>query len=493
MHSFMVYDNTGAKEEQMKFSEFFELAHTQPSLDFIDVDNEEDIPLFFDPFVFANEDNAFSSICSTSINSFFETVLHCVRTQDHARGRHLLGNLNEPNELCLGWSKGKPRGRGIGVEQANQLYDRLAASEAAHSGLMADLSDCELFIDGIGPDKISDITANIIRGHLIEYTQAQCNLHNVPLSPVPSGPIWNERNLDWERRFVDLPVLSATPVILVPKRVVRWIGDLSHQHQKYYRHFVLNFLRDEHLRANTGLVHVLKNGTRRVYKKDLEERNPLSKDFVFRFSRENPAVLEGYKNAFRATKGVDVRDLDEDFNTELFVDSLIQALEDIPPGGDDASRFHNLIVGILEFVFYPNLYNPNKEHEIHEGRKRIDISYVNGAKDGFFFRVHTQRNISSSYIMVECKNYTGDPANPELDQLSGRFSPNRGRLGLLVARNFVNRDRFVARCRDTANDDRGIIIPLVDDDIIELLMLVRNGRRSRIDAHLENILREIIN
>ena len=160
-------------------------------------------------------------------------------------------------------------------------------------------------------------------------------------------------------------------------------------------------------------------------------------------------------------------------------------------GNNDATKYHRLVMGILEFLFYPQLIYPSLEVEIHDGRKRIDITFDNAAAEGIFFRLSNNFGIPCQYIMVECKNYTTDLANPELDQLSGRFSPNRGKVGLLLCRSFDNFDRFIERCRDTYRDSRGLIIPLVDNDIIQLLTSYSNWDSEYLDTFFSDRIRLI--
>jgi hypothetical protein len=122
----------------------------------------------------------------------------------------------------------------------------------------------------------------------------------------------------------------------------------------------------------------------------------------------------------------------------------------------------------------PNLINPVMQLEIHDGRKRIDITYTNMAVSGFFSWVAS--HYAAPHVFVECKNYTREIKNPELDQLAGRFSPSRGKLGIILYRQFENKDRFLERCRDTAKDDRGFIIPLDDNDLIELVAIRKSDQ-----------------
>lgn len=192
-----------------RFSQYFRINKGQNELDFVNIDTDKDTPLYIDPYIFNVREDAWSLYCREAIISFFDAVIQSIRDGDTSRGRALMNYLGEPNETCLGVSTGKPAGRGIGGNQADDLFDRLARSRAALTGLLSDLSECELFVDRIGPDKISDMTTNIIRRHLIEYTQAQCALHNVEMiKDVPSGKLWNSTKCKWEETYVDLPVID---------------------------------------------------------------------------------------------------------------------------------------------------------------------------------------------------------------------------------------------------------------------------------------------
>lgn len=345
------------------------------------------------------------------------------------------------------------------------------------------MSDCELMIPGIGFDKISDITTNIIRERLIEYTQAQCYLHNIPMQNVPSGKIWSSTEKRWHNgSYTNLPIADGKKIILVPKYAVVFKPSLSSQ--ELYNHEILEYIQAEHIAAMSSLVEVLKNGKRRVTKKSLKESTEyqMSKEFIYDFCNKHPDVISNYKNrkGKEALKIADINEIDEAFIAQ----SLMEQLHGIKPGGESASAFHSLSIGILEFLFFPHLMYPQKEHEVHSGRKRIDITFHNAATEGFWHALRTSPTIAATTIMIECKNYSNDIKNPELDQMSGRFSNLRGWFGIILSRQFVQKDLFYERCKDTAKDGRGIVLCLDDADIIALLTLVKEGKRNHMDRFL---------
>jgi hypothetical protein len=349
-------------------------------------------------------------------------------------------------------------------------------------------------IPGIARDKVSDITTNIIKVMLITYTADQCDMNGVPTRAVPQT-FWHPPSRSWRSDYVQLPVVlvreAEEPIILVPKIIARL--DLAYDAREYYRHHVLVYLQAEHMEAGTSLVHVLKNGRKVVYKKDLESEYPYSKEFLYEFSKERPKVLEAYKKSVAPTAPI----ANEEIETvqveprEISYERVCDELASIAPGNEAASEYHRKMLGVLEALFYPQLWRFRKEQEVHEGRKRIDISCENNATYGFFFRLNTYHKVLCPYVFFECKNYSSDPGNPELDQLNGRFSDRRGRFGILVCRKVEDKKLMLARCRDLLNDQGSYVLVLDDEDVCALLRARQGGERM-VSDYLEDLLRELV-
>lgn len=474
----------------MRFSEYYKLDKVQAELDFVDINVEQDTPLYLDPYAITNKEDGWSDKCSDLINSFFNEIIVAVNSKNKKKGVDLLSYLSEPEETCLGVSKGGNKGRGIGSEQAGQLYSAFANSRAAQSGIIEDLSDFALFIPNIGRDKISDITTNILRGQLIDYTQQQCNLYDIKIQQVASGFFWDPHALQWSQSYVDLPVINGQKILLVPKYAVRY--QVGVDYSTYYNYFVLDYLRSEHLRAQDSLVHALKNGKFRVYQKDLQARYPKDKDFLAKFTEAHPDIIKKYKDELK-TKSSRVPNIDdENFKEDEFSGYLIEKLKSIPPGNSDANKYHNLCIGIISFLFFPYLINPIKEKEINEGRKRIDILYTNSVNGGVFRRAALNPSFNAFLIPVECKNYSKDPVNPEFDQLIGRFNREGGKLGLLLYRESVDRGLIIKRCKDAVKAGQGCILPIDDEFLVTLLEKVKDGRRMSVDNFLDELYVEVI-
>ncbi len=454
----------------MKISEIFHLNKSQYELDFVDINPNADIPLFLDPYLISKMGFPLARSAYFTLKSYFEYLLDLLRSGDIQSAKEIFSYLGETNELCLGLSKGTPAGKGMGPTDATRIFASLMKSKAYKTGLMEDIEDFRIFVPNVDKDKVSDMTANIIKKQLIDYTQNQCLLWDIPLQKeITSGHFWNPAISKWDIEYTDMLVYNGRKIILVPKRLISF--SKAYSSQVYYDHFILNFLQNEHLKLQSSLVQRRKDNTPYVTKKSIKDKLPgMSKDWLANFTVKHPAIFAKFKDeAIKREKTPQNSDLCGEELSDI-TDYLIDGLDSIPTGREHASDYHKLIVGILELLFYPQLCNPIIEREIHDGRKRIDLTFDNCAESGFFFRLPQTHSIPSSIIMIECKNYRDDIKNPELDQMGGRFGVNRGMFGITTCRDIQNMALFLKRCQDTYRDGRGLIIPLVDNDLKEMLI-----------------------
>jgi hypothetical protein len=473
----------------VRVSEHFCLQRGQPFLDFVDVRIDTDIPVFVNPAAIRSLNSQWGSDCISLLQHYFETVLAKIRAGDKPQAIELLASLNERNEFHLGYSRGKSRGHGFGSISGASIWKALSESKAVKSGLIQDLEDTCLMIDGIGPDMVSDAICNIIRGPLITYTQEMCEYYGIPLTDgVNSGPIWNAQNEKWETSFVRLPMTPHGRIVFVPKLIVRF--GMWYSVDEYYRYYLLPAMQQDELHANTQLVKTLKSGEKKVTKKSLVEKYGAGKLAVIDQTLKRPSVLAKYKEEKekRAPHPLTHGDFAEIEGSERPQwPELLNAVRDIPTGTEYASAYEDAIERLLSALFYPSLCSPQKQQKIHNGRKRIDIKYVNAAQEGFF--AWLSQHYPAAHIFVECKNYGKEIANPELDQLAGRFSPSRGQVGILICRKIANKALFAERCRDTCNDSRGYIMPLDDDDLDVLV----NDLLTDVYAQTYPLLRRLFN
>jgi hypothetical protein len=471
-----------------RFSEYFQLNMSQSELDFVDVSNEYDTPVYVDPYAIEIRDDLWAARASEAIRSFFLEVLAALRSGDRFRAANLMSHLHEPRETFLGVSSGAPQGLGVGSGQANQLINAILNSSAYKSGLLTDLSEVSLYIPGIDRDKISDLTTNIIRHLLQEYTNEQCDLFAIPTTIYSGAPGWDAGRNNWVSRSARLPHIDGEPVMLVPKYIVR--RSLSLNSQEFYNKQITDFLVAETLRANSALVQTIK-GKRKVFKKDVREAHPLSKNYVAEMVLAHPELLDMYKELARRHSSLAVFN-DEDPSVTAICGRLASLFAQIPTGTRNAGDYHNLVLGSLTALFYPDLIQPHKEWGINDGRKRVDIVFTNAADKGFFAQRRDDAITHANTVIVECKNYSSDIHNQEIDQLLGRFDRNRGYFGIITCRDVDDKALLQKRLRDAASRGQGYILVLTDRDLVEMLQAKATLQDEVISQKLFRFFRELM-
>jgi hypothetical protein len=312
-------------------------------------------------------------------------------------------------------------------------------------------------------------------------------MYGIPLEEgVHSGLAWDPMRKEWDDSFFTrMIVAGGKPILLVPKIIVRY--DLLLTKQEYFRNHLAPALQREEIdKPGSKLVKTAKDGKKYVLKGDVEAEYDGDKSTMARLSFDRADVFHSYKEQKLAESSWPLThdQLSVATHTKrVDFDELLQSVLTVAPGAEGATRYHRAVGSFLTAIFYPALTQPIIEDEINQGRKRVDITYANVAKQGFFSWLVLQRH-PCSYIVVECKNYRSDLGNAELDQICGRFSELRGKVGILVCRSFANKYKFIQRCRDAALQRREFVLVLDDQDLRLLEEEVKQSLIEPRDADL---------
>ncbi|MCZ7538801.1 MAG: hypothetical protein M5U29_02550 [Anaerolineae bacterium] len=479
--------------EPVWFSQFFGIELPQYELPFVDFNIHSDVPLYIDPYAITKDPSNLAAQCHNSIVSYFQCLIEAIRLHETARVRQLIrGRLSEPSEIYLGVGKIARRGRGLGVEQERQVVDAITGSEAARVGAIQAIQEFELHVPGIGPDKISDLVANIILSHLATFTETVCASYGVATQPCAVSGFWNETLQEWDGEYFNLPVHGTHSYILVPKRFVRRERDLMN-HREFYDKFVLEVLQRELLSANDSLVQTLKSGERRVTKKSIREdtRYPYSKEFLSQFIIENPDVIQEYRDflhdGFKPTDPAiySGRSTIDDPRVE----DLLEYLKTVRTGRAGADAYHDTVFELLQFVFDFALVNFEKEYKMDAGRGRIDVIADNYASGGIFAELRQQYKAES--IPMECKNYADDLGNTEFNQLADRLSPTTSQFGMLFCRSVANREEMM-RHQALRWLRQNKLMLLIDDELLKEFVELRLSRSFEVlDRRMRMMIRGV--
>ncbi len=184
-----------------------------------------DTKLFVDPLLLEHSKSVpFGKSARKTFTSYFETIIKLIvgsKVKNDAPWKAAERKLQFPEVRyqCLGYGGSSTRGSGGGEAQTAMLVQ--TASEIIGLGI----TDPDLFVamalfeEGIGPDRISDMTCKIIMDDLIAYTQSICREVGVGIHQIKF------KLVNGDTFSGDLPANpydpEGGPVILVPQDVLR--------------------------------------------------------------------------------------------------------------------------------------------------------------------------------------------------------------------------------------------------------------------------------
>ena len=217
----------------MRFSEAFGIELSDAD-DWFDPHLTVDTKLFIDPLLLLESGDQWAEAHDELIAHFvhcYELVAQATSsTSVSAKAARRLLTFPEPYELGLGYTAAGTRGSGAGDRFAARMADGIAVAIAAGLGQPEHIEEIGILNEGIGADRISDATANVIRGRLIAYTQTIAQRHSLVLE---KHKVRHTRvSLDaarWHDEEIDLPTnpITGQPVILVPKCILAGLPTLN--------------------------------------------------------------------------------------------------------------------------------------------------------------------------------------------------------------------------------------------------------------------------
>jgi hypothetical protein len=216
-------------EVDIYFSDFFGIRKSVlDRYGAFDISLVNDLPLFIDPFLLFNSRKP-------KYRHLHEEI---IKYLSFLRDRSLGGGVDdgflkahytfkEIHQNWLGFSKAGNRGSGLGMDFARALNLNLHTvfssfgNEDVTRG--SHLEKLCLIGSGVGRDHVSDFTANLIKGYLLDYTQTFAIKHIAPelrKKFAVEKVVFNYETESWQAGHFDLPSFRGEYVILTPRDVL---------------------------------------------------------------------------------------------------------------------------------------------------------------------------------------------------------------------------------------------------------------------------------
>lgn len=162
------------------------------------------------------------------------------------RGERLLQRFTEPWETRMGMAEEGFAGHGGASFIGSLIWDTLNDDVEAlvRVGVLRQIEDLPLFVNGVDRDITSDVTTRIMYGPLARFTESML----VAFPEFSAGPhkvgefkrqVWNSVDREWDEETFTLPIANGKPLVLVPDGWAR--RNLLMSAGRFYETAVLSF------------------------------------------------------------------------------------------------------------------------------------------------------------------------------------------------------------------------------------------------------------
>jgi hypothetical protein len=158
----------------------------------------------------------------------------------------------------------------------------------------------------------------------------------------------------------------------------------------------------------------------------------------------------------------------DDFIT---ISSLLEySLKKIISGKSMAYSYETCIKQIIEYIFSKNFVaaDIDEQYKINKGRCIIDLKA--SWKSNSYLRDQLQNlDFNSSWVPIECKNYSNELGNNEFAQITMRCNIQYRKFGILTCRK-INDENKLRDSQQFIRTEHGFIIIVLDDNDLNYLL-----------------------
>ena len=432
----------------------------QNEVDFVVPNLEQDRRLCIDPILLYKAQNMEFRSLHRKMLEIFNSAIELFEKGNKKDAEYLI-DFPEAYEIGLGYAVGTTKGSGLGSHLNRLVFETLTASPELVKRKLKHIEELQLVSLGIGADRVSDITANILKDHFLRYTRRQCELWGIPVTKaVPITHIFNFELGHWEDRYEDLPTnpYTGTPLIFVPRRIVRvlpWINV------------------DDYLTSEFRLFLPSKKKPFQKKRKILSEKIALNKTEAVEITRKEVYRIDKYVTKKERT-AAEAQPASVECDVPINIEQLITELKDLESGAKEAYEYQDLAFKILNYLFEPDLIDGKPQVRTEHGTEIRDIVYTNESDTSFWRYIREKHG--NFLVIFELKNKE-ELDNLDIDQLANYLGDPTGYVGILVSRRLPKEGQYrkaIAIYNKVV--PRKTILFLSDQDLQMLLRDKYNGK-----------------
>ncbi|BAY59240.1 hypothetical protein NIES2135_61170 (plasmid) [Leptolyngbya boryana NIES-2135] len=438
-----------------RLTDYYNIDATQEKLDFAIPCLDEDIPLYVDPFLLWKSPSQQDNALHTALVNAFNHLNFLIRKGKRDQARNNLILASECREVGLGLSK-KRKGLRIGADKADEiLFIFESIPEYERYGFLH-FEEIQLYVDGIAKDRISDISCNLIKSFLIDFTIQQAEDIGIPIEKTILPSLYDYKtNSFLAEQAVSLPLHPETkdPLIFVPKRWLRfspWIN-----FEDYFKDYC-------------------------PYDEIFSQGEPKDRVKVLNFNRENYGVVKSYIEAKTRTQADCKNDPLFAQIPVLSAKRKLSEIKKLPTGKENRAdeMYEKYICQLLASLLYPELDFAAEQSRTESGTLIRDLIFYNNRSVDFLKEI--SEDYGNRQLVFELKNVKAIERD-HINQLNRYLDSGLGKFGVLVTRHRLPKAMF-KNTIDLWSGQRRCIIALTDEDIELMVNIFESKQRSPIDV-----------